>query len=125
MRVLVCGEKGFHHRVIVCTYLDWFHKAVGIERIICGDASDVGKQYARDWAYSRRVSWERQIFARGTSLARRNANTLKADKPDLVLVFNSASKDLLNRARAAKIPVVVIEVTVRVRAPKKLQRFFA
>jgi len=128
MRVLVCGGRDFDSRAMVYVYLDRLHRSAGIECIIHGGARGAD-DYAHGWAYWRSI--DRLVFipekTDKTAPLRRNTKMLKEGKPDIVIAFpgKNGTADMIRRARAAKIPVVVIEVTVRVRAPKKLQRFFA
>lgn len=130
MRVLVCGGRYFKHQAIVDDTLDKLHRQVGIECIIEG-GDDGADLCAWKWALGRRVYEERyEADWKGHGKAagpRRNARMLSESKPDLVVAFpgGNGTADMLRRARKAKVPVVVVQVVVKVSAPKNLKRVFA
>lgn len=113
MKVLVTGGRKFHKTDIVYGVLDHLHKKHCVKELITGDA--VGTDtLAAAWAFQRSVllrecqaDWKKYGLAAGPI---RNSQMLNLHKPDVVVVFpgGRGTNDMHAKARAAKVPVVLV-----------------
>lgn len=121
LRVLVCGSRdwkdGLYERGIILDALHSVRSRHGIEVVIHGDCNGVDR-LAKDVAYTIGIptvaypaDWKTHGKAAGPI---RNAMMLKEGKPDLVLAFthdlqaSRGTRDMVNKARAAGVRVVVL-----------------
>lgn len=128
MRVLVCGDRFWRDYKKILHTLQAIHRKTPIDCVIEGgqrtmSSAHVVADYGADWlaraaAFSLGIpviefpaNWTLQKLAAGPI---RNSVQLKFGKPDLVLAFHSdlskskGTKDMVNKARKAKVPVKLI-----------------
>jgi hypothetical protein len=112
-RVLVCGGRDYSDRPSLFQVLDAAHSANPFEALIHGNAKGAD-QLADDWAADRSIKtltftplWEEHGKAAGPM---RNQKMLDVGKPHMVIAFpgGRGTADMINRARAAGVPVVMI-----------------
>lgn len=115
MRILVCGSRDFDDREHLYRMLDAFIPDV---EVIIEGAAKGADTLAREWAEEREIvvmefpaDWHHFGRAAGPF---RNRDMINKGKPDLVLAFPSkllhntkGTKDMVNQARTAKVPVAV------------------
>lgn len=110
MRLLVCGGRDFSDTSHAYHALDKLHRTHGIGVVIEGDARGADR-IAGYWARRNRVDnlkfradWGKDGRAAGPI---RNQRMLDEGKPDMVLAFpgGRGTADMVNRARAAGLPV--------------------
>ena len=118
MRVLICGDRKWTNRAKVLKTLSQIHTEKLVTLVIVGGASGadtIGEQVAKDLGIATArfdANWDFYDKAAGPI---RNQWMLNFGKPDLVLAFHSdlenskGPKDMVNRARKAKVEVRVIE----------------
>lgn len=125
MKVLVTGGRKFRKTEVVYGVLDHVHARVKITRLVHGDA-DGTDTLADTWADERRVDvevypadWDRHGPAAGPI---RNSLMLKMSKPDLAVVFpgERGTNDMHAKARAAKVPVVLVDERGEFSCPEHL-----
>ena len=114
MRVLVCGGREYSDCAAVWDALDDLSRNHMIECIIEGDAPGADR-IAGAWAKRRRVDlrlfpadWEKYGLAAGPI---RNQQMIDKGRPNMVLAFpgGKGTEDMIGRARAAGLLVVLIE----------------
>ncbi len=126
MRVLVCGGRDHRDRAMVWSVLSGLHRDEPITLIIHGACSipDVRRppgelsgadRWAEEWAVANEVDyvgcparWRRSKNAAGPL---RNQRMLDEHRPDYVLAFkgNDGTADMVAKARAAGVEVIVID----------------
>jgi predicted Rossmann-fold nucleotide-binding protein len=116
LRVLVCGSRKFRDRALVNTELDRLLADRGIRVVIEGGSTGADR-LAREWAYSRSVSfitfpanWMRYGRAAGPI---RNTQMLREGHPDLVVAFPGGDGTKNMKGQAWLAGVEVIEVPAR------------
>ncbi|WP_312313127.1 SLOG family protein [Sphingobium yanoikuyae] len=111
-RILICGGRTFNDQVAFARVMEGREPSV----IINGGAAGADR-LARMWAGYRAIAtftfpadWERMGPSAGP---RRNQRMIDEGKPDLVIAFpgGRGTADMIRRARAAGIPVIVASST--------------
>jgi hypothetical protein len=114
MRVLVCGGRKFADQGLLNRTLDAAHAVRGFTVLIHGTQRGADLM-AADWGERKglrlegfRPDWKRYGKAAGPI---RNERMLKEGVPQLVIAFKGGdgTKDMIEKARAAGLTVVVIE----------------
>jgi hypothetical protein len=115
MRLLVCGGRDYDNYYYLSGVLDGMGIAgVSPDIVICGGARGAD-QLASIWAgrnnvprYTFLAEWDKYGAAAGPM---RNQKMIDKGKPDMVLAFpgGKGTADMVRRAKAAGIPVTVIE----------------
>ncbi len=120
-RVLVCGGRAYADRAKVFSTLQTLHDETGFVTLIHGDAPGADTLAA---AWARHGFKSRERFTMGTisypadwnthgraAGPIRNQQMIDECKPDLVVAFpgGRGTADMVRRARAADIPVQVVE----------------
>lgn len=113
--VLVCGGRAFDDHRCVFRTLDVLHAKRRIALIVHGDATGADR-WADRWAHTGGndigrmafpADWERHGRAAGPI---RNAEMLRAAKPDVVVAFpgGKGTADMVRRAKAAGVDVIEV-----------------
>lgn len=114
MRVLVCGGRSFFNVKLLNRTLDEAHQGSPITLLIHGMATGADT-LAGQWAARNRIKVEgyRPDWKKYGSVAGsiRNSKMLQHGKPQMVIAFpgGRGTKDMVKQARAADVPVRVIE----------------
>ena len=116
VRLLVCGDRNWVDRGSISKLIDGLHQSVGIAVLIEGEARGADTM-ARQAAEKLGIevlefpaNWAKHGKAAGPI---RNRQMIKEGKPDVVIAFHHnlnesrGTKDMVMRARKAKIPVFV------------------
>lgn len=116
-RVLVCGDRNWRDRLFLCEVLDTFHRLLGFECVIEGEARGADSM-AREWAERARVpvlpfpaDWATHGKAAGPI---RNGRMLAEGMPTLVLAFHDdieaskGTRDMVSRAKRANVRTIVL-----------------
>lgn len=114
MKVLVCGGRDFDNLQFIFRTLDDFHRKNTITQLIEGNSRGADR-ISGFWARHRGIenrkfpaNWKRQGVAAGII---RNQQMIDQGKPDIVIAFpgGRGTADMVERARKACVPVVMVE----------------
>lgn len=121
MRLLVTGSRHWHDRSAIDAELAFLHDEHSLECVIHGDCRGPDRM-AGEWARANGVEeiacpaeWEKLGRAAGPF---RNSVMIHEHRPDVVLVFHEdlegsrGTKDMVNRAKRAGIPIKYYETKV-------------
>lgn len=116
IRILVCGGRDFHDRVVLFGALDHYHREFTIKCVIEGGAKGADL-LAREWAEANNICVMEFPANWGSGKAAgivRNARMLKYGQPDMVVAFPSPSSvgtwHTVNKAKEKGLPTAVFEV---------------
>ena len=114
MTVLVCGGRDFVDKLALFAVLDTLHEKTPITRLVHGAATGADSLGAA-WALVHRVkaaAYKPQWEAFGKSAGvRRNQEMIDVEPIDLVVACpgGRGTADMLRRAKAREIPVMMVE----------------
>ena len=114
MRVIVCGGRSFDDYRLLERELDALHARHRFSMVIHGAARGADS-FAEHWATSRHIDVEKvpaqwRVYGNKKAGPIRNSEML-TKAPELVIAFKggNGTADMVRKARAAGVPVVVIE----------------
>lgn len=105
MKVLVCGGRDYWRSDKVWESLDVLNGMLGITEIVHGAATGADT-LAGEWARMHGLPEHPYPIEAGESGYDRNGRMLLLGRPDLVVHFPGGTADMVDRAKAAGVPVL-------------------